>query len=659
MMESKHISSDATPSNRSRRKKIKTSRSEPKHFKTVEECEPEIQESRKAYEYFRSKYHGWKVRGSLKKFLDLMLHLEQGSRVDIRTPLWKGMTRDQVVKSWDKVLGDAKSVLRRTFASNPEGADELAVNEESNRGTIGEQSTFLPASVDVKERVFEYYDVSGPTSSFNRRAWEEALEHTANMFKAGSLGTLELDQVKPDGSGDNKDRLAPEKNSGLWACTSDWYIPKSSPKYPNRDEFHIEVQQAIEQETKAFVEECDSARDWRDAVRTVGYVIGQRLVQVGPDHYKRNASGTMKYKRYIWMAPKWQAWAMKCVSHPMQLAMARYVEPAFDDLPVFLGWLPMPNRDKCIQRALSLIDKKGHIPLGGDFSSFDQHVHPDLQWDVTVAGSNWLDDRGKRRLLAGEYSDIYKGYVIFPGGYHDVGPAGIHSGSNLTSNKGSMFNITAQWYGKFAGFYDLDYVSCMGDDFFGGGDGYTPDNVAAAMGSLGMVLKPEQQTYKKGTVEYLQHRHILGAPGGIYSSYRVIGKSMANETDVSIKGDEWGNPWVYIFQARARGNNAMFHPMAEQLWQFMAKGDKQYHLGTGVDADKIARLAGGYAERRLTQQNYSPSADLLTAGLPWRKFPINRVLSDGERLPPAGDERRWEFIYSTKWADLPLLPTAS
>jgi len=641
---------DTAPRNSLNRKTSSGQKKVSAVFKSAEEATKPAADTVDIAIGLNQKYGDYGGEPGWRKLFRKMRQLEMGNKVDIRTKWFEGKPRQWISRQMKSLFGIGTQSAFSKVSSDLGARQFLAEHEENNLDKMGPIGMFTPQSSWAPSKLANYYDFDAKgkyPKDLNRSAWDEACQRLAGAVPAKSINALSIDEVKPDSQmGDDK-HLDGSTYSGFPGCTSDWYIPMGSPKRAKEDDWHRHVRESITNDTREWRARCEETLDWTKCVRDLVYVCQQRVnVARGPNPLKPNNQGDIKAIRPIWAGDKRHVWLSKTVGAPIQLVM-KGLTWKDTGLTSYPGWWNVTDRDVIMQRAMAINPKAKY--LAGDWSSFDQHVNPWMRWDMCLAISNWLSEPARTIYLAVQYSSIFKSRILFSGGVMGPGPSGIHSGDYTTSVDGSGYNTLLHFYGEEAGLYLLDYAAFMGDDFWGHGDGFTPEAEAEMAKQTGMALKAEQQVHLTSVVEFLQFSHVLGTPGGIYPISRCAVKSTSQETEAKMLKSDYGNPYFGYFQWLARMNNGMYHPQAEEFWRWAVRGIPHWQQLTKLDPDRLLSLAGDSAKMRLTQQSYSPGTDLSRAGLAFRDFPICRVLQLGESMPPAGGVDRWEWVNRTRF----------
>lgn len=569
------------------------------------------------------------------------VRMEQGSRHDDRTPIFKNVPRSQVVKGAETIVQRHQSEL----AITPSFPDIWFEVEEGQKANIGPMSMFVPASDDCKEKIGAVMSDKPLTTKVKGLAYAAALADVRNLLKPSSIHAVPMSEAYLGVPGDPATALDPTTNSGWPYCMSNWNASLESERLLGKGVQALrerqEMQRLINEKASALIKKAKQGARYEDLVDVFVALSFQRTVQKGPDQLK-----SPKSKRYVLAMPKEEIVAGKTIQIPLQKALREVVNA--NGVFLFPAFHPADVLDTHMQAFLSTAEDEGRIPLSGDISGYDQSLPPQVMWDVAKAMSTWMDKTTATLFLGIMYGDIYKTTVLSPVGIFKEGPSSIKSGSIFTSIGGCIWNYFIQRYGHHAGYYKIVQQCCMGDDFIIDGYGVSPDSIAECFADFGMSAHPDKQFYERGAIHFLQKTHVYGIPGGQGSFYRILGNLMSVEDDTQMRWDE-RNRYAYILQALQRLNNAIFNPLAEQLIQYAKYGDREEHLGANLDPDVIVKRGGSYVERKL-QESTRQVWRQQQVGLVFRDWAVNRVLR-GVKLPPPGVER-WKMVYGKPYRPL-------
>jgi hypothetical protein len=582
------------------------------------------------------------IPGSLNRLQMWMLRMEKGNLVDDRTPIYQNMARSTIQKSlWNRVY-NSNQEMKGSFGSF---RNEWYEVEEDQAKNWGPQSQFLPWTLDGPKKLHAVMSDKPARSQVDFGAIEQAMDHVAGLLPHRSIKRIPLKEAITGMGGNAKFALDTSTNAGFPSWLRDWYATTDEKLTDAR----VAVIRNVMEEASALYDAAKHAQSYKEVVTDFVGTASQRTVQKGPRPLMPNKDGVLKSKRLVIAMPKKETVAGKTIMAPLQQALSQVRNPS-SGVRLIPAWSPQPTLDKNIQKFLEFAAHAGRTPLSGDISSFDSSLPPWFMWLVSQAMSKWMDETTANLFLGIMYSDIYRTSVICPSEVVEACPSSVKSGSIFTSLIGCIANYAIQIYGMYAGYYEIDQICVMGDDFIVDGEGVTPDSISKPFADLGMECNPSKQFCHPNMVHFLQRLHVLGAPGGQGSIFRVGGSLLSVEDDTQLKWDE-RNKYAYIFQALARLENAAFNPEYETLIEFARLGDERYHLGASMTTQEIVAGAGSYAERKLLEAVVKPWKSTGT-GVPFDNWSVNRVLR-GAAMPPIGKER-FEFVYGIKYDKVPL-----
>lgn len=612
----------------------------------------------KAYELML-RQHEPMIPGSLNRLEMWFQRMAQGNLVDDRTPFYTD-------RSWFQILHDLKGLYLQTS-----GIDQLprwAVNgyletENDQLSSVGPKSQFLDWFSDGPEKLKAVMTDKPKRAGFDDAAWTTALNDVSeagrDQMGRRVIASISLEEALKGMGGNEKYALDDSTNGafpgyvGSWASTS-----KMSPNGTQNELARLEQFKLIQYKASAIVKAASQGSP--DELIPLSFVgtTSQRTVSKGLNPLKKVPGKPLKGKRIVIAMPKEEVWAGKTLMAPLQPALLHSFINA-NGTAVIAGWLPQPQLDKTMQLMLSSAESSGQIVLSGDISAFDATLPPWAMWDVAQAISRWFGPSDAKLFKSILYADIFETQVLSPTGVMGPGPSSVKSGSIFTSLMGCMCNYAIQKYGEHKGLYTIAEVHVMGDDFVAYGEGVNPTQYEKAFADFGMECNASKQFYQRGQCHFLQRLHTLGYPGGAGSIARIGGGALVVEDDTQLKYDE-RNPYAFIFQALARLENAAFNPNFDHLVEWLAQGDKRYHLGKHLPTEAIIRRAGSYAERKLKEAINRPWTST-GSGVPFQNWSVNRVLR-GERMPLIGKER-YRFVYGVEYDDVEVdmrkLPNSS
>lgn len=579
------------------------------------------------------------IDGSLNRLNMWMLRMEKGNTIDDRTPFFKSLSRESVIKELTNRVEAAAShtINTPTFDKYAKVWSEVEADQAKN---IGPQSMFLPWTLDGPDKLAAVMSDKKPTKDLNWAALEKACEWVAQWLPKGKIHATSIQETLTGMGGQAKFALDTTTNSGYPSWVREWFTKTETKLTPARRA----TMEYVLSGARALYETAFKTGDYKSVVTDWIGTASQRTVSKGKDPLKPNKDGKLKSKRIVIAMPKVETIAGKTIMAPLQEALARVRNPS-SRVRIIPAWSSQPVLDKNIQTFLEYAAARGRVPLSGDISAFDATLPPFIMWMAAKTISTWLDKPTAALFLGIMYSDIYRTSVICPSKIFEACPSSVKSGSIFTSLIGCVANALIQAYGMFAGYYRIEQMCVMGDDFILDGPGVEPESIERSFADMGMECNASKQMYEKDCVHFLQRLHCLGLPGGQGSIYRIGGGILSVEDDTQLRWDE-RNKFTYIFQALARLENAAFNPDYELLVQFVSQGDERYHLGRSYTPDQIARNAGSYAERKMMEGSLKPWK-AVGSGVPFVQWSVNRVLR-GEKLPPPG-KARFAAVYMTEY----------
>lgn len=600
---------------------------------------------RKAYQLIRSRGEPL-IPGSLNRLELWFQRMAMGNKVDDRTPFYHST-------SWFQILKDLKRVYssRSGLMQLPDYGVKAYLEVEADQlDSVGPKSMFLDWFHDGPDKLEAVMKDKPKKACFDDAAWTAALKDVSSAAPTGKgrIKSIPLEEALKGMGGNAKFALDDSTNGAFPAWCGSWAnTNKMSSTGTQNERARLEQFKLIESKCKAIV--AAASRPPYDELIPLSFVgtTSQRTVSKGLTPLKRVPGKPLKGKRIVIAMPKEEVWSGKTLMAPLQPALLRSFINA-DGTAVIAGWLPQPQLDKTMQQMLSSAESQGLIVLSGDISAFDATLPPFAMWDVAKAISRWFDPQDAKLFLSILRADIYDTTVLSPSGAVGPGPSSVKSGSIFTSLMGCMCNYAIQRYGHHKGLYKLQHCHVMGDDFVAFGESVTPEQYEKAFADFGMECNASKQFYQRGMCHFLQRLHILGFPGGQGSVARIGGGALVVEDDTQLKYDE-RTPFAFIFQALARLENAAFNPNFEGLVEWLAQGDKRYHLGSRMSVESIVRRAGSYAERKMKEATNRPWTST-GSGVPFSNWSVNRVLR-GVKMPPIGKDR-YEFVYGVKYDDV-------
>jgi hypothetical protein len=551
-----------------------------------------------------------------------MKRLAHGSDVDLRPPFFAN--KDRSLPPREEIVNNFHPVFN---ASKDFPLDILLRLEEEQRGNIGEMSSYLPWHKDGPQKVQAVYTDKLAGRGFNATAWDRSGERLESLFGGNRVPLSSFDQAV---SGEAS-RSSEDVESGMDTTTNSahpYYLNGWKPSDSTPPKKLVETIEAFKW-YKDFVENAKvELNDEYAKLPEWMCIVGQRLVQRDPEH-------AMKRKRIIIAFPKGEAILWKLFS-PAEMELIR--EWFLSGVRVMCGWMNLTDIDINMQRMLRNAEQHNRSVLSGDVSNFDATLPPFAITDTGRILARHVD--GNENLVVHLVdSMVNNAYLITPDRLYKPQPSSLKSGSGGTNLLGSLANMRVQFYGEEIGYYKLDTMTVLGDDFCIDGDHVSPDATSEVFKHFGMESHPSKQFHERGALHFLQRLHVLGYPGGIASVYRTLGSFLSLEK-MSVKAKDW-SPWAYIVRAISQLQNAVFNPAFEPLVQYCMSGDK-YRLGADYTPEEVSSMAGESGRKLIGDD----------VNAPWKRMPAKTAFGDwavngvirGKVLPSPGGER-FKFVH--------------
>jgi len=251
-----------------------------------------------------------------------------------------------------------------------------------------------------------------------------------------------------------------------------------------------------------------------------------------------------------------------------------------------LSWRAALNTYDDIDRAVTKILKHAKSNdktiVSIDFSAYDSSVSPKLQSD----GFKYI-----KELYGDKYSDDIDyinerfttiGLVTPDGVFH--GKHGVPSGSVFTNEIDSIVQFLIA---KQSGVIDPELTQIQGDDGIYSVNIKDVDRLFKEFSNAGLTVNKSKSVTNSDYCTYLQNLYHIdyennGVVHGIYPIYRAINRLLyqerfANLDDMGISGSDY-----YSIRAISILEGCRYHPMFEELVNFVYKLDK-YKLNPTVD----------------------------------------------------------------------------
>lgn len=537
---------------------------------------------------------------SMRRASGWLLRLVSGCKDDLRSNIFtlkgKGkrkisMAYAQVIGGWDKRYNQGMAnhaKLRVLFT------DEL---EKGNRDKIGPKSMYKGYFEDGPEKTDKVMSDKPIPKSLNRKAFKRALERLNSEVPSQSIRLQSIKQVLEQ---ERSEREAHEPEAPGLDSTTNSGPPFFKRAWKPNDEMGSQNRRYTEMVYEYIYHKSSDYYRKLAQGDTVTFMAmtGQRTVQRGL-HPLTDPKQGPKVKRFIQALEKTEAVLWKTFT-PAVMEILRHLRPYPAGNAAHMAWCDTPVIDKECHKVLDYCHQHRLPIISGDVSNFDASVVPALWLELAHAMSDWFY-RSKKFFEALNESVISNVVLLDPRGLSGPGPSSIKSGSGGTNFIDTQYNKLALYYGEECGFYKIEAAAFQGDDFFSAGSGMTSDGVAEAYKHLNLTVSVDKQSVLVDALMFLQRLHLYGLWGGIASSYRVLGSTLVYEKmSQMLPGNEW-NPYMEAIQVISKLENASFHPLFEELVEYVKMGDK-FHLGADKSASEVIKLAGTHAGDLLAQQ---------------------------------------------------------
>lgn len=281
-------------------------------------------------------------------------------------------------------------------------------------------------------------------------------------------------------------------------------------------------------------------------------------------------------QRVVWMFPFAVNIQELRVYQPLIEAVQR-----FNLVP---AWVSMESVDRCIT---DMFDTKSDddLVVCTDFSKFDQHFNPQLQYVAKAVLESIFTSRDESRFW---FKRVFPIKYMIPLAY-DYGKVrhgfhGMASGSGGTNADETIAHRALQYEAAQIHGQKLNPNSqCLGDDGILTYPGITVEDVVNAYKRHGLDMNLDKQYASTQDCTYLRRWHhknyrVDGVCVGVYSTCRALGRLRYLERYQDPK--YWG-PKAVALRQLAIIENCKWHPLREQFVQFCMKRDK-YRLGIDI-----------------------------------------------------------------------------
>jgi hypothetical protein len=543
--------------------------------------------------------------------------------LDARSPFGGRRVGDKFVYPERKVfVDDLRSRIKEVSSGDPQLDRIISRVEEGQAADIGEWSTFLRWSEDGPKKAVAVYSDKEPSSYFDERAFERALEHLHSQVRSQ---TIDISTIEKAIHGTQTSDPGDVIETGLDTTTNSGYPyfnPGWAPDPEGLNSDNSDKQKAYEY-AKSEAERL--LRESNDQSASVPHFIAvsfQRLVQKGED------VANEKRKRLVIGFPKEDAILHKLYTPRLMIELRKGV--CTGGVRRMCGWTNLPVIDANMQHMMYEAESKGRTVLSGDVSNFDASVPPRILLAVGNVIADWV--RGYSALV----NKLIEAFVInttliTPNKIYPATPSSVKSGSGITNLIDSEVLLTAIYYGEELGLYKVHNEAVNGDDFVVDGDGITGESIQESFAHFGLIVHPEKQFSERKALHYLQRLHWLGRPGGMASVFRTLGHVLSLERMPSRK--DW-NSYAYIVRALSQIQNCVFNPYFSKLVDLFKENDK-YELGAIFsNPDDLVAKAGPAGQEMISIDTNRPWKS--TGGnTQFKNWLVNGYLR-GEMIPPPG-----------------------
>nr|UBJ26023.1 RNA-dependent RNA polymerase [Rodent associated picobirnavirus] len=279
-------------------------------------------------------------------------------------------------------------------------------------------------------------------------------------------------------------------------------------------------------------------------------------------------------QRVIWMFP--------CAVNIRELQVYQPLISGVQRLNINPAWVSMDAVDR---RITDLFDSKSpdDLIVCTDFTKFDQHFNPDMQYAAqSILRALLTDNFHAQEWLRDVFPIKYMIPLAYNVGKVKFGKHGMASGSGGTNADETLAHRALQYEAAILAGARLNPNSqCLGDDGIICYPGITVEDVVAAYTSHGLEMNKDKQYASSQDCIYLRRWHhkdyrVEGICAGVYSTMRALGRMRYLER--FMDPEVWDAEavelrWLSILE------NVKYHPLKEQFVDFCMERDK-YRLGT-------------------------------------------------------------------------------
>lgn len=596
------------------------------------------------------------VPGWLKRLSDWLVRMECGSYSENRTPIFKSMSYAEIARMITSLVKRSGPRMSKELGS-PAYATSLVAVENHQADKIGPRGHFPPASEWLDKAIDEIWSDKPIKPEMDRQAWKRACDWLGQLYH-GPL--LDVDDssimegfVKAGTDDADSHTLNVDTNSCFPSYVKGWYHKVWSKAVSLQQRM---VQIIIETRARYLWKQLLRQKNYKQVRLTFVATANQRTnVATG---YAATRENTYKGKimsklRAVCAMPKDDT----VLGKPL---LNRLIEAAKtlknnDGSRIFVAYFTPEVIDKSMEIMLETANAHDLPFLSTDYSGFDKTVPPWAAMDVAEALSRWMSPRMAKVFMSLVWTAFYHTSCITTTRIVPEGPSSVKSGSWLTNCIDSFVNLAVQRYGLEAGFYQsiIDQV-VNGDDGALCGEGINPESFAAAAAQIGLEANADKQYFAKDQLSFCQKIYFRGLPGGVYPISRTMAALISTEDDVPmIPDDNAEYQYVLTYRTLCRLDVARFNPNFVEFVKLIQQDDK-LHLCSDMEAARVAKLAGAYADRysreALEKPWKSPGQKVTASNSRDSGFgllPVNRVLR-GDYPPPPG-KARFKWVYGVDY----------
>lgn len=476
-------------------------------------------------------------------------HTLKGQSVDYRTPLFKNLTREQVMDLTIKRLFDKKFIDEYPW---------LAKFEKDMLAKVGPLSIQKPWRDRVEDLKNYYGDILTKSRKFTKRD----LEQTCEFFKCRR-------NIRPRSWENTWFNMKKSTNSGTPFCETRKYVGDWTVHY---------MIENIGQE------------GWpgKLGIFQNGAFIGWRGQEGGiePDNVKQ---------RVVFQFPL----SVNILELSFYQPLIHYVQ-VMDIIPAYIS---VDRVDHEVTKLFDSVNPNDYV-ICTDFTRFDQHFNANMQFAAEYVIKNMI--------VNSEYSDMWLENV-FPYKYNIPaitpnkvykGPHGMGSGSGGTNFDECIAHKALQFHAANAAKQQLNpHSMAYGDDGILSFPGITPEFIEKTYKAFGQDVNMSKFHVSRDTAVVLRrvyHKEYRreGAMRGVYSVLRAMNHLISQER--FFNPDKWSKEmvtlrWLSIIE------NCKWHPLFHKFIDLVLQGDK-YKLGLLIPGfyDHISDYVS-YAKRSFGQ----------------------------------------------------------